>query len=97
MSNPKSDNEPMVDLDLRLPKTLYDDFVKFCDMTRRDRADMAREILQLFFAGGFRVAFERIRAGKWPSENRDETNPDELAEEFQRAIDSDEKKKADPE
>ena len=94
MANPKSDNEPMVDVELRLPKTLHDDFVNFCDLTRRDQSEMASEILQLFFAKGFRTAFERLRAADSQSGNRDETHPEWLAAEFYRAFAEDEKKKS---
>lgn len=97
MANPKSDNEPMVDVELRLPKTLHDDFVKFCDLTRRDRSEMAREILQLFFADGFRIGFERLRAANWQPGNPDQTDPEGLVEELYRALGKDQKKKTNPE
>ena len=97
MSNPNSDNEPMVVFELRLPKALHDDFVQFCELTRRDQSEMAREILQLFFAEGFRSAFERLRTENWQPGNRDETNPEGLAAEFYRALVENEKKGPNPE
>ncbi len=97
MSKPKPDKEPTVDLGRLLPKPLHDDFVKFCGWIRRDQPELAAEILELFFADGFRTAFERLRAKDWLTGKRSATYADKRLIEIYRAIDDDEKKDAESE
>ncbi len=97
MADSKPQNEPTAGVDLRLPKPLHDEFVKFCDWTRRDQAETAGEILKLFFADGFRTAFERLRAENPWTGKRAVTYSDKRLMEIYRAIDDDEKKNADSE